>query len=665
MTQPTVLELAKQGDPQAIATLMNRTLHTQGMNARVARQGDRLLIMTEAAQVPNRMVMTNFVRNGINGLELDSIRLIRILGKKTGDDQAAWVQELELSAQGAAIAAQRPPAPPVSQDSPVEEATPPVIRPLPPPPPPGRMRFSGEGLAAPTQDSPERSPDLIPKRVPPPPPPHLDGLSLGRTSVQDDEDEEIESFIPDDTTVLPSLDDDFTASELDLDLNRDDDISFDLQPASDADADTESLIDDLFNTEAQTTIEDDEEISLALDDAESDLLGLSDDVLSDLIGFTDPEGHPGDPAMTPEPDADVAMDDPRFSDRQDESLMGVVPVGDPVATDARGTSRDEESTPDQDVGQDVGQDIEQEQLEASPPEAPLALPPASAPPPALPEESEPQRSGVGAGAIFGVVLALIIAWIGGLMGYNAWQSMNESDGNGSTTTADSPTLPATPPDAPEGEAVETDSAYQDAIALANQANRLAANAQSQDDWALAASQWQQAVALLRSVPEDDPNYADAQAALPNYEESLAIVEQQAALPPGTESVPSTTVTISNAGTCRAVRSTQESPPLELTNVQFNAPTGNNQITYIVGCITNHTDQVIGNVSIAYQDSADAEQAAEGRLNFNDLAPGQTIPFRSDFTLSPNTTEATIEQISWAAVGATSPQELDASIRLVR
>lgn len=658
MTQPTILELAKQGDPQAIATLMNRTLHTQGMNARVARQGDRLLIMTEAAQVPNRMVMTNFVRNGINGLELDSIRLIRILGKKTGDDQAAWVQELELSEQGAAIAAPKPPAPPVSQASQVDAAAPPVIRPLPPPPPPGRMRFSGEGLAAPAQDSPERSPDVIPKRVPPPPPPHLDGLSLGRTSVQDDDDEEIESFIPDDTTVLPSLDDDFTASELDLDLNRDDDISFDLQPASDSDADaySESLIDDLFNTEAQTTIEDDEEISLALDDAESDLLGLSNNVLADLVGLTDPDLRPSDPTMTPEPDADVAADDRRSSDLE-EPLMETSPGSDPAEVDTWEPPDDEELRSDQDV--------EQPQLEASTPEEPLSLPPASSPPPALPEETEPQRSGVGAGAIFGVILALIIAWIGGLMGYNAWQTMNEPEGNGSTTTADAPPAPETAPETPEGEAVEADNAYQDAIALANQANRLAANAQSQDDWALAASQWQQAVALLRSVPEDDPNYADAQAALPNYEESLAIVEQQAALPPGTESLPSTTVTISNAGSCRAVRSTQESPPLELTNVQFNAPTGNSQITYIVGCITNHTDQVIGNVSIAYQDSPDAEQTAEGRLNFNDLAPGQTIPFRSDFTLSPDTTEATIDQISWAAVGATSPQELDASIRLVR
>ncbi|HEY9817570.1 MAG TPA: FxLYD domain-containing protein [Candidatus Obscuribacterales bacterium] len=659
MTQPTILELAKQGDPQAIATLMNRTLHTQGMNARVARQGDRLLIMTEAAQVPNRMVMTNFVRNGINGLELDSIRLIRILGKKTGDDQAAWVQELELSEQGAAIAAPKPPASPVSD---VEEATPPVIRPLPPPPPPGRMRFSGEGLAAPAQDSPERSPDVIPKRVPPPPPPHLDGLSLGRTPEQDEDDEVVDSFIPDDTTVLPSLEDDFTASELDLDLNRDEDISFDLQPASDSDADSysESLIDDLFNTEAQTTIEDDEEISLALDDAENDLLGLSDDVLADLVGLTDPDIRPGNPPSMPEPDADVAMDHPRSSNLEQEPLMGMPPVSEPAEVDNTWEPPDAE-------GRTAALEAEQEQIESSSAEEPLALPPASSPAPALPEESEPQRAGVGAGSIFGVILALIIAWIGGLMGYNAWQSMNqpEGEGNGSPTAVDAPPDPEPSPDSPEGEAVETDSAYEEAIALANQANRLAANAQSQDDWALAASQWQQAVALLRSVPEDDPNYADAQAALPNYEESLAIVEQQAALPPGTESLPSTTVTISNAGTCRAVRSTQESPPLELTNVQFNAPTGNSQITYIVGCITNHTDQVIGNVSIAYQDSAGAEQIAEGRLNFNDLAPGQTIPFRSDFTLSPDTTEATIEQISWAAVGATSPQELDASIRLVR
>lgn len=94
MTQANLLELAKQGDPQAIAALMNQSLQSKGMIATVERQGDELEVILEAERVPNRQALTAFVQQGIHNLGMQSIRSIRILGQQIGAGSPAWMQEL-------------------------------------------------------------------------------------------------------------------------------------------------------------------------------------------------------------------------------------------------------------------------------------------------------------------------------------------------------------------------------------------------------------------------------------------------------------------------------------------------------------------------------------------------------------------------------------------
>jgi hypothetical protein len=120
MTQPNLLELAKQGNPQAIATLMNRSLRPKGIVATVVQQGDRLRVLLAADQIPNRQAMTLFVRNGIVSLGVSTIRAIEISGQQTDANQPAWTQEVELGSL-------MPPA------SPGVPAQPMLSRPAPPP----------------------------------------------------------------------------------------------------------------------------------------------------------------------------------------------------------------------------------------------------------------------------------------------------------------------------------------------------------------------------------------------------------------------------------------------------------------------------------------------------------------------------------------------------
>lgn len=98
MTDSNLIELAKLGDPQAIAALMNQSLESRGMRATVDRQGDCLEVILEAERVPNRQSLTAFVQKGINNLDIQSIASIRILGQQFGASYPAWMQELQLDA---------------------------------------------------------------------------------------------------------------------------------------------------------------------------------------------------------------------------------------------------------------------------------------------------------------------------------------------------------------------------------------------------------------------------------------------------------------------------------------------------------------------------------------------------------------------------------------
>lgn len=96
MTQPHLIEQAQQGDPQAIAALMNKSLQEKGMVAYVDRFDDSLEVILEAERVPNRQALTAFVEKGIQNLGIESIRSIRVSGQQFGADTPAWTQELFL-----------------------------------------------------------------------------------------------------------------------------------------------------------------------------------------------------------------------------------------------------------------------------------------------------------------------------------------------------------------------------------------------------------------------------------------------------------------------------------------------------------------------------------------------------------------------------------------
>lgn len=93
---PTVLQLARQGDPEAIAALMNRHLEAQGITAVVVHHDGTLQVNLEAAQVPNQADLVAYVKKGITGLELAAIQHLTVSGKQLGADTSAWSEDLVL-----------------------------------------------------------------------------------------------------------------------------------------------------------------------------------------------------------------------------------------------------------------------------------------------------------------------------------------------------------------------------------------------------------------------------------------------------------------------------------------------------------------------------------------------------------------------------------------
>jgi predicted GTPase len=98
-TPPNLLELAKQGDAKAIASLMNQKLQPDGISAKASQKNDCLKVVLEAAKVPNQQALVAFVLAEMIGLEVKSIRTVKVYGLQQNTFDFAWHQEFELEEQ--------------------------------------------------------------------------------------------------------------------------------------------------------------------------------------------------------------------------------------------------------------------------------------------------------------------------------------------------------------------------------------------------------------------------------------------------------------------------------------------------------------------------------------------------------------------------------------
>ena len=96
MDQPHLLELAKQGNPRAIAALMNAVLNPREIQAQVGLETRCLCILLESNQALSQEAIVNFVSQGLLRLGAELIDTIEVYSRKTGESSFSWVRKLEL-----------------------------------------------------------------------------------------------------------------------------------------------------------------------------------------------------------------------------------------------------------------------------------------------------------------------------------------------------------------------------------------------------------------------------------------------------------------------------------------------------------------------------------------------------------------------------------------
>lgn len=108
MSQQNVLESAKQGNPNAIAALINRNLQQKGIAAKVSRKDACLRIMLESSDVPNQSPLVEFIGDGIKKLQVVGIDTLQVFGRQTGEDMPAWSQSIVLRTDSPSISRNQP-----------------------------------------------------------------------------------------------------------------------------------------------------------------------------------------------------------------------------------------------------------------------------------------------------------------------------------------------------------------------------------------------------------------------------------------------------------------------------------------------------------------------------------------------------------------------------
>ncbi len=96
MTELNFQELAKQGNPQAIASWLNSKLQSEGIAASANLDGDCLDVILDAQEVPKEDKLVDFVRSELTNLQPNSIRKVKVEGRESGKIAAAWSQEFSL-----------------------------------------------------------------------------------------------------------------------------------------------------------------------------------------------------------------------------------------------------------------------------------------------------------------------------------------------------------------------------------------------------------------------------------------------------------------------------------------------------------------------------------------------------------------------------------------
>ncbi len=140
--------------------------------------------------------------------------------------------------------------------------------------------------------------------------------------------------------------------------------------------------------------------------------------------------------------------------------------------------------------------------------------------------------------VTGVVAGVVAIAMTACTGSNPTASPSPPASPIAVTPAAAPVANVPSPSAPPSPVVDGAKIYQQALDKAAAATSISQSAQSKDDWMLVVKRWQEAIALLKTVPTTAPEQVQAKGKLTEYERNLKAATRAAGTV--TRSRPSTT-----------------------------------------------------------------------------------------------------------------------------
>jgi hypothetical protein len=96
MTTQNILELAKQGNTQAITTLMNQALETKEITVQISITGRSMTIVGESQANIEQSFFVDYVRQTIKKIKLSTVKTMYIKGQITDTKTPIWTQIIDL-----------------------------------------------------------------------------------------------------------------------------------------------------------------------------------------------------------------------------------------------------------------------------------------------------------------------------------------------------------------------------------------------------------------------------------------------------------------------------------------------------------------------------------------------------------------------------------------
>lgn len=122
MSQQDILNLAKEGDPRAIAFLIGQALQSFGVTAKASLENDTLHLLLEAEQLPAEEACLRVAVKGLQRLQAKNIYGVTVYGRKEDQQLPAWTQTVELKKRLASA--------PLTVAAPVSVAAPATVAPV-------------------------------------------------------------------------------------------------------------------------------------------------------------------------------------------------------------------------------------------------------------------------------------------------------------------------------------------------------------------------------------------------------------------------------------------------------------------------------------------------------------------------------------------------------